>query len=440
MEKAFAEHAQRQQQRRSTQQQQQQQRQQQQQLQAKRDDDDRRQLRQRLERVQAELAAANARAQRAPAAEAEADVDDDAEDSGGYSSWTEEERNKRIELAKGGLAYAAACHGEDSSQAQGFREEILALQRASREAKPFKAHRNQLERKKEELERRQERDESAIAKAKEDISELQGKLDTLQAAVDERARQLKQITEELNEIVRRALEEGRDGEEDEGGKSQDVQAGAPWTALVAAVRGLAGQPGIPQEVAALLGQLQHLASAHAAPSKPAPTTTAPSDVGPKAAAPVTPVVLAPHGRFGKAAAAAKGSPPQPPRSQPTTPSTGTEASGGGAAHGSNGTTGAGAAAAVATSPAGNESEAELVEEAVDGGGAAAMDVDVDIEQSLSKLSEHEQRKIRSAIRGGAGRGQRSSEHGEEAGAGTEEDGRRERERSPRPTKHNDKEL
>ncbi len=440
MEKAFGDHAQRQsqQQRRSAQQQQQ--RQQQQQAQAKRDDEDRRQLRQRLERVQAELAAATAKTQHLAAASggADEDEDEDAEDGGGYSAWTEDERNKRVELAKGGLAYAVASFGEDSAQAQGFREEIQALQRASREAKPFKAHRNTLERKKEDLQRKQERDEKAIARAKEEITELQGKVGTLQAAVDERAKQLRQVTDELNEIVRKALEDDRDGEEDDGGRTQNAKTDTPWSTLAAAVKGMEGQASVPPEVAALLVQLGQMACMHAAAPKPAPAAAAPSDAVPKAAAPTTPVVLAPHGRFGKPSAAAKNSPPQPPRPQPTTPSAGAEASGGGTAASSNGATGAAAAAAEAAARAENESEAELVEEAAGGGGPTAMDVD--IEQSLSKLSEHEQRRIRSAIHGGAARGQRASDQDGETGAGSEEGGRRERERSPRPTKLHDKDL
>ncbi len=442
MEKAFADYAQRQSQQQRRSEQQRQQRQQQQQAQAKRDDDDRRQLRQRLERVQAELAAATAKAQHLAAARGGADEDDDdagaEEEDGGFSSWTEDERSKRVELARGGLAYAAACFGEDSAQAKGFREEIQLLQRASREAKPFKAHRNTLERKKEELQRKQERDEAAITKAKEDITVLQGKVGSLQAAVDERARQLRQVTEELNEIVRRALEDERDGDEDDGGKKQSARTEAPWSNLAEAVKGVEGQAGVPPEVAALLAQLGQVARTLAAATKPAPAAAASAEAMPKAAAPGTPVVLAPHGRFCRSTAATRTPPQQPPQPQPTTPGAGAEASGAGAAGSSDGATGSCATAAERAARAENESEAEMLEEVAGGGGPAAMDVD--IEQTLSKLSEQEQRRIRSAIHGGAVRGQRASDQGAEAGAGQEEGGRRERERSPRPTKVGDKDL
>jgi hypothetical protein len=185
MERALAAHAQKQaqQQRRGVQyQQQQQQRQQQQRQQLDKDDADRRQLRQRVETLQAELAAVKAQTVRADDADVDACGDDQEEDSG-YAAWSEEERTKRIELAKGGLAYATAAYGEDSPQAQELREEIGALQRASREAKPFKAHRNQLERRRDELRRKQERDEAAVAAAQTEIKDLQSKVSVLQAAI-----------------------------------------------------------------------------------------------------------------------------------------------------------------------------------------------------------------------------------------------------------------
>ncbi len=462
MERAFAAHAQQQaqQQRRSMQQQQQQQqRQQQQRQQASRADDDRRQLRQQVESLQAELATAKAQVART----ADAGDDDGAEDmgdGGGFSTWTEEERAKRVDLARGGLAYAVACHGEESVEAQTLREEIAALQRASREAKPFKAHRNQLERRRDELQRKQDRDETAVAAAKTEITELQTKVSALQASIDDRAKQLKLVTEELNELVRKSLEEDGGGNDDDGDRTSAAQLDNPWSALAAAVKALAAQPGVPAELSALFTQVQQVASGYTAaaatpqartnstgqsPADGAPVAaSSPSpEAKPKAAAAGAHVVLAPHGRFGKAMA--KSSPP-PPRPQPATPpAAGSPGDGGASAEGGGA---AAAAAAVAGGTGGaasrgpndgrdgdkSESDAEMVEAGDDGQGLAAAD----IERSLSMLPDRDRRRLRAALRGGGARGTEGGEGGAETGE--EGAGRRERERSPRPTKLNDQEL
>ncbi len=466
MERLFADHAHRQsqqsqQQHRSTQQQQQQ-RQQQQRLRDKQSDDDRRLLRQQLEKVQSELAAVKSQQRLQSMGGADEDGDDEMADDDGYASWTADERAKRLDLAKGALAYATARFGEESAQAQGHRDEISALQKACREAKPFKSHRNLLERRRDDLRRRQERDEATISATKDEITTLQDKLITLQATVDDRAKQLKQINEELSVIVRKALEEEGAGEADGEGKPPCGQAGAPWSALATAVRGLAGQQGMPDEIVALLAQVQQVASAFSAKAaavqtspgganlQPAAAAAAdaspPSDGKPRGASPPSPVVLAPHGRFGRASASSKGTPPPPPRPQPATPATTTVISSGGGTEGGvaatdgdgNLATGGGGRADSGTTGDGkghDGSDAELVEEDADGGGTAPMD----IEMSISKLPDVDQRRIREAIRrGGATRGQRRGDEGGDSG--DEEGGRRERERSPRPNKHADKDL
>ncbi len=459
MERALAAHAQKQaqQQRRGSQQQQQQQRQQQQRQQVAKNDDDRRLLRQRVENLQAELAAVKAAQSSRPC---DADVDaeaDDLDDEGGYAAWSEEERTKRVELAKGGLAYAIAAFGEESAEAQKLRDEIGALQRASREAKPFKAHRNQLERRRDELRRKQERDEAAVAAAQAEISELQSKVSTLQSTIEERARQLKQVVDELNELVRKSLAEGGDGEEEEGGRAAPSQTSAPWTALAAAASGLVGQPGVPAEVGALLAQLQHVAGAFisnaaAAQAKPASsgpaaegaapaTASAPAaEAKPKATSPGVPVALAPHGRFSRATA--KNPCPSPPRQLPATPPAAAGMGVGGGNNAGDGAAVVGAAAGAATSadPAGTtaptavaaiaarpESKPALLE---NGSGDDDAMV-VDLETSLALLPEPHQRKLRAAIRSGEDRGRAQAD---EEAVGSRRD---ERERSPRPTKLND---
>ncbi len=427
---------------------------QQQRQQKNKDDAERRKLRAENERLAAELAAAKAK-QPSAAADAVEDMDlDDLDDVDCFASWTEEERAKRLELARGGLAYAAERHGDGSEEAAAFREEIAALQRASREAKPFKAHRDQLERRRERLRRQQERDEEEIKRTHAEIADLQAKADSLQNTVNERAKSLKEVTAELNELVRKALEEGAGSEESS--KSTCAQDKSPWANMSNAIKALATQPGIPPEFAALLAHVQeaaaamsvaaarnaaqHGASPSTAPGEPAPTAVPQAAPQPAAAAP--PIVLAPHGRFAKAA----GRPPpsaQRPRSPAAPPAeaTGEESNGGtaggntpqpttpagGGASGAQAGAGAGTAATPAAE-ANSDTEQELVADAEDDDAPVAMD----IEQSLAKLPEQDQRKLRAALGRRGGLLNRQSD----GQAGRDEQGSRrgERERSPRPTK------
>ncbi len=426
---------------------QQQQQQQQQRQQKRKEDEESRKLREEVEKLQEELAAA--KTQQSTTGDDDADdCNDDMDESGAYATWTEDERAKRLELAKGGLAYSAERFGEDSQQVASLRDEIAALQKASREAKPFKAHRDQLERRRERLRRQRERDEDAVAKTQEEIAELQSKKDNLQVAIDERAKAIKEVTEELNELVRKSLAEGaKDGDSS---KPPWAQADSPWAAMEAAIKGMAEVPGIPAEFTAMLAHVQQAAatlatSAAAAQTQraaagPPPSGGLAADAKAKPSAPVTPVVLAPHGRVAKAAAKA-GPPPTRPRQAPSSPAEGRgDGDGGGTVEVDGGNSKAnpaptGGAASVnneTTSGTGNVSEEEMVEDASGAGDAMSTD----IESSLAKLPELDQRRLRDALRRGGGR-----EPNEDAEVGADSGtGRRERERSPRPTKLNDKEL
>ncbi len=420
----------------------------QQQLQQKRKDEaERRKLREEVEKLRELVAAKSSQQASADCGDGD-DAGDEMDESGAFATWSEDERAKRLELAKGGLAYAAACHGDESDQAAKFREEIAALQRASREAKPFKAHRDQLERRRERLRRQQERDEEAIAKAQAEIAELQGKVEGLQATVAERARTIAEVTDELNELVRKALAEGADGEPK---KPPWAQESSPWSAMSAAIRGLAEQPGILAEFVALLTHVQQaataLSSAAAAQAQPAaasppaasgtaPWAATPADGKAKTATPVTPIVLAPHGKPGKAAP--KATPPPPLPKPPPPPSgegqgNGTRREGEGGIPCGNATAADDAvdAGAAAANEAHNDSDPEMLEE----GSKDDVTMSTEIEKSLALLPELDQRRLRAAIRLGGGRGR--EEDGEEDADGSR---RRERERSPRPTKNSDKEL
>ncbi len=435
----------------------------QQQQQRRKDEAERRSLREEVAKLR-ELVAKQSPPPRAEEVQGDEGGGDEADDGALFASWSEEERAKRLDLAKGGLSYAEAAHGTDSAEASRCRDEIAALQRASREAKPFRAHRAQLERRRDRLRAQQERDEETIAKTQEQVKELQGKVEALQATVAERAKTIAGVSEELTELVRKALLEADADGEGTVGPPPWAQEQNPWSAMAAAIRGLAGQPGMPAELAALLGHVQQVAAAMspaAAATKPLQQTSA---AGSSAAASTDgpSVVLTPHARWGKTAPAGV---PAPATPKPTPPQGGVDgrsggvaavgAAGGGGATAENGGGGsettaaaassdptaaaaapiaAGAAAlsaqSTAAAPGNGDSEPELLE-------AKPADDDpmgVDVESSLALLPERDQRRLRAAIRSGGGRGRgRKDDDADDAR-------RAERERSPRPAKNKDGEL
>ncbi len=417
----------------------------QQQQQRRKDEAERRNLREEVAKLR-ELVAA--KAQPPPRADG-GDVDeggaDDLDDAAPFAAWSEDERAKRLELARGGLNYAVACHGAESAEAAKCRDEITALQRASREAKPFKAHRAQLERRRERLRGQQERDEETITRTQSEIKELQGKVDALQAAVADRAKTIAEVSEELTELVRKSLAE----EEAEGSGSPPpwAQEHSPWGAMAATIRSLAGQPGMPAELTALLTHVQQVAAAmatSAAATQPPQAAAAGGNAATNATG--APVVPAPHARWGKAAPAGGSSPATPKPTPPGAADVGGTTSGGDgggaatsaaaapaapAAAAAAATAGTTASSAAAAAPGSNDgSEPELLEVKTSDDDPMA----VDIESSLALLPERDQRKLRAAIRLGGGRGRGRAEDD------AEDSRREERERSPRPTKAGDSEL
>ncbi len=256
----------------------------------------------------------------------------------------------------------------------------------------------------------------------------------------------------LQELVKKALAEE--------GKVDDEPLTWSADAATNVIRSMAAKPGIPPEVAALLEQVQLAVAAMAAAAAPVQggsaqqqlpqhqqkhqgaelgasadkggTTTGGGGPTP-AAGPATaaPSFLGPQGRWAKGPLA-----------------TGTVANHGGATVGSTGaagtddatttaaatatpaTTTAAAAAAGAPAaptprvPAAAESEEELVEET----GDADVQMDGDVETSISKLPKEVQAKLRRALksRGGIRRGDR--------GGDADEGRSRDRERSPRLAK------
>ncbi len=424
------------------------------QQQKRKDDAERKKLKEEVEKLRELVASRSSTQATAVGGDAE-DGGEEMDESAPYATWSEEERAKRLELAKGGLAYAIESQGEESEQAAKCRGEIAALQRASREAKPFKAHRAQLERRLERLRTQKERDEEAIEKAQAEIKQLQEKVETLQATVTERTKSMAEVSEELKTIVKKALDEEVDGETTS--RPPWAQEDNPWRAMSAAITGLAGQPGVPAEFAVLLQHVQQFAATLAAqqqqPPAPKPPPPAPSSLGsststagqPGKAAlstPALPATPAPHAKTGAppikttttptdpAAAAAASAAASAARPPPQT--TGNRSEGSAqksdadaehdvsrAADGSN--QGAGTAVAGGV----GESEPELVDEdAIDD---SAMSVD--LEGSLALLPEGDRRKIKAAIRRG-----RFRTAGRPEGE-TADSRREERERSPRPVRN-----
>ncbi len=183
----------------------------------------------------------------------EGDGMDTAEDQ--YAAWTEEDRQRQIDLTRNSLPYLEQRFGAESSEFAQAKGEIEALQRASREAKPYRTHRAQLERRKARLEAQQERDGEEVEKLQEQIDAAQERMGKVREAMDDRAKNIESVSAELKELLRKALAEDDD---------QQTPAAAPppaaapraeaWGAVEATLSELATSGRLPAE------QTQQLAS------------------------------------------------------------------------------------------------------------------------------------------------------------------------------------
>ncbi len=409
-----------------------------------------------VERLQQQLAA-KPPAPRGVAASAggdgvdDCDMDlDDAEALDDYATWTEEERRLQIDSARASLPYLVGKFGEASSEAASVRDEIAALERASRDAKPFKTHRAMLERRRDKLRARIKRDEEELEKAEKEREELQEKITNLRTESAGRSKDLAAVEEELAGLIKKALAEGdaagEAGKPEEGGD-------ATWSAQAATtlLHSLATRPGIPPEFAALLLHVHQAAAAmaaaaaaaqpHARQGDAADATTKPPSAIPAERAGGTATTNStgdnkggqqpppqqhhsdhPHQQRGGSAAAAA-----------TTAATAAAAAKHGAAAAPSGGEGAENSNSTTTpgTPTREASDEDLVED--DRGGA----MDCDVEETLRQLPAKEQAKLRAAIRRGGWRGR--ARDGGDAGDGPGRE-REDRERSPRPTKQGDGEL
>ncbi len=94
------------------------------------DEEEKKQLREALARLRIETT--NRKSRGAGEEEGDGEADDDELDgpTNAYSSWTEEERQRKLEEARGGLAYIISKFGEGSAEASSTRDEIESIQRA----------------------------------------------------------------------------------------------------------------------------------------------------------------------------------------------------------------------------------------------------------------------------------------------------------------------
>ncbi len=121
---------------------------------------------------------------------------------------SEEERQKRVETIRNGLGYLELQYGADSTELEKAKHDIEVLQKASREAKPYKTHRAQLEQRKDKLEKQQAKANDEADELLAQVERLQTRLNKTREDMEARAKQIAAVDEELKELLRKALAEG----------------------------------------------------------------------------------------------------------------------------------------------------------------------------------------------------------------------------------------
>ncbi len=197
------------------------------------------------QKLQRELAAAKAQGSKGRDDDDEMD-DEDEQDS-------EEKRQERIEAAQKALPYLALHFGEESDQVRKAKSEIDGLQRASREAKPYKTHRGQLERRLERLQRQQARAREEEDEILVEVERAQERLNKVRAAIAEREKSMAAVDDELKELLRKAISEGESG--DQGPLQAAGDPNKAWDTINSTLAEMVSQPGVPQGWAEQLGLL-----------------------------------------------------------------------------------------------------------------------------------------------------------------------------------------
>ncbi len=216
-----------------------------------------------VRRLQRELSAQHTK----DAAADDGDEDDDAMDltDGDCTLWTEEARQARIDIIKGGLPYLEARYGVDSEEVAHAKSEVETIQRASREAKPFRTHRAQLERRKNRLQGQQDRDADEVQRLQLEIDAAKEKLAKVQAAVEERTKEIDKVDTELKELLRRALaEDAEAAASTEAPKQAPAPRAEAWGMVEATLAEMATGAGLPaeqaQQMSAFLELFRHVAN------------------------------------------------------------------------------------------------------------------------------------------------------------------------------------
>ncbi len=178
-------------------------------------------------------------------------------DEEGECELSDEERRKAIEDIRNGLPYITRECGEAPEEVAKAKAELASLERALREAKPYKTHRAQLEKKKERLERQHEKVKEESQELQEEIKRLQEQPTATDKANAEREVAIASVDEELRELLKRAIAEG-DGEQSQQQKLAQVPGHSPaeaWQTVTTTLADMAAQPGVPQAWATQLGSL-----------------------------------------------------------------------------------------------------------------------------------------------------------------------------------------
>ncbi len=195
-------------------------------------------------RLQRELAAAK----NGVAADERNGDDEMDEDEGDL---TEEERKRQIENTRNGIPYLVQRFGEGSGEVDKAKADLAAHERALREAKPYKTHRAQLERRKGRLERQQEKGKEEADELLNEIERLQARLNSTNKANDEREKEIAIVDGELRELLKKAIAEG----EGEPQKCEPQDPTAAWHTVTATLAGMVSQPGVPEAWATQMGNL-----------------------------------------------------------------------------------------------------------------------------------------------------------------------------------------
>ncbi len=129
------------------------------------------------------------------------------------------------------------------------------MERASREAKPYKTHRAQLEKRKERLTRQRDRAHEESEELQKQVDDLQARLAEIKVANEQREKEIQEVDGELRELLKKAIAEGEDGQ---GTPTQAaVDPSAAWNTVSSTLESMASQPGVPKEWASQLGGLLH---------------------------------------------------------------------------------------------------------------------------------------------------------------------------------------